>query len=255
MLWVKSGEHRFSITIYIYAPRALIATVNLEAGTVMSEEIGFTIRLRPDLFVENYRRVHVQRRPLVPLLQAAFPFVDPFRYRGLGRPDLDPFASLNADYLEWMHEIGFDQEHGAARRRYRELLRRYVADYEHSLLKTADEICEVYALIDAPDDYEILYIRQAEYQPNPNTLGFDVGNTRYSLINDAILCPLWHPAPPEDFALLAPYYRTLNEHVLFSSAEDARAYLDFYCSRSWSEQGSFACWQIDRFPCEAGAVG
>ena len=68
----------------------------------MSLEAGFTIRLRPDLFVEHFRGVHATRGPLAEILSEAFPFINPFQYRGLGRTEVDALASLEDSYLEWM---------------------------------------------------------------------------------------------------------------------------------------------------------
>ena len=116
------------------------------------------------------------------------------------------------------------------------------------MLETEDEIQEIYALLDTPQDYKILYMRSNDYRHNSTTLGFDVGHATYSIISDAIICPLWHPAPADDYDALLPYYQTLNEHILFNSVSDAKAYHRYYSSRPWSEQGDFECWQIDSWP-------
>src|SRR5262249_42449498 len=60
----------------------------------------------------------------------------------------------------------------------------------------------------------------------------------------------WHPAVPDDFAALLPYYRTLNEHILFDTVHAAESYHRFYRSRLWSESSSFQCWQVDAVPHE-----
>jgi len=214
----------------------------------MSLDVGFTIRRRPELVVEQYRRVQLDRLSIAQQILAAFPFINPACYRGLGRDELDPFASLEDDYIQWMKDHALYQQNTNARTHYRRSLQAYVPDYEDALLETIAEVQQIHALLDNPSEYEILSIRCTAYCPNRTTLGFDVGLLNYSIIGDALVYPMWHPAEPYDFAALLPYYRTLNEHVLFDTVLAAEAYHQFYRSRPWGEQGSFQCWQIDAVP-------
>jgi hypothetical protein len=74
--------------------------------------------------------------------------------------------------------------------------------------------------------------------PQPGVLGYDVGywsGDHFSLINDTLVAPLWHPPQPEDFQELAAHAHELNNHVLFPSASLAAKFRQWYLTKPWAE--------------------
>jgi hypothetical protein len=114
---------------------------------------------------------------------------------------------------------------------------------------------EVLAVVEQPEDYEIVRVLRLDDTLGPETLGFDVaqwGGSSFSLILDTMLAPQWHPAPDQDVPALVPYARQLNGHMLFSTAREARAFHDWYVLQPWAEtegySGAFAVTRVDAVP-------
>lgn len=100
---------------------------------------------------------------------------------------------------------------------------------------------EILALTDDPGEHELVYVSRGTATLDARTLGFDVGywgSDHFSLIADALVTPRWHPAPLTVLNELAVWAATLNEALLFSTAEAAAEYREWYRTQDWAEQES-----------------
>ena len=80
------------------------------------------------------------------------------------------------------------------------------------------------------------------------TLVYDIGwwgGNFYSIVCDSVVTPTWHPPDPADFNALATELRRVNEHVLFATPDDARAFARWYEARRWAESGPFVAVRLE----------
>ena len=95
-------------------------------------------------------------------------------------------------------------------------------------------------------DYEIIWARTANaartvpegfhsigYEPD---LFFSIEHISASC--DSMLFPRWH-GTDEAGSLFLNWFDKLNRHGLFSSPDEAEAFLKYYLSLDWTEQGNF----------------
>jgi hypothetical protein len=89
--------------------------------------------------------------------------------------------------------------------------------------------------------YEVIWLREAGTSGEPpagfESIGFDpsylVGD-HFSASCDCLMFPRWHGTDQEG-TLFLDHFRRLNRHGLFKTAEEATAFIDYYCSFSWTE--------------------
>ncbi len=113
-----------------------------------------------------------------------------------------------------------------------------------------DNARDVYSLLGEPDQWEIIWAADtaARIQPprNLRLLGFEptwfLGD-HFSAICDCMFFPRWH-GTDNDGTLFAAYYNQTNEHGLFDSAEAATAFLQFYRSQDWTEDGDYVIAEV-----------
>ena len=112
------------------------------------------------------------------------------------------------------------------------------------------EAHRVYSLLRNPDWWELIWADNSEMRTDRNgvglTLGFEptwfVGD-RFSAVCDCMCFPRWHGTDREG-KLFTEYYERLNDHALFTSRDEARAFLDFYRSLDWTETGDYVIAEI-----------
>jgi hypothetical protein len=108
-------------------------------------------------------------------------------------------------------------------------------------LPSLDDAVKVHALLDRPEDYELVLLERDLSGPGSSVLGYDVGywaSHHFSLICDTLVMPLWHPPQPEDFGELAELARRLNAHLLFPAAYAAAAFREWYVGKAGAETES-----------------
>lgn len=212
----------------------------------MRQTSGYAILRMPKALVAAYdllMRTHEASElfrllceKLVPLPQTA--------YRGISRFPLQPLASTDAGILRTFEETGCDvRTEYRARRRFLEMLGDNVSegDFDEDLLPDYARVHEVFALLESPEDYEILKLAREPFCNNSDCIGFDVGywgGSHYSIICDSAVRPVWHPPQPDFFAELAHELAPVNEHFLFRTVEDAVRFRSYYRTQDWAETES-----------------
>ena len=136
----------------------------------------------------------------------------------------------------------------------KEFVRAMASHYKNLLLyvdagldKTIAEF-EILSLTDDPSKWEIIRIAKTSRTNKQTTLGYDVGywgGYNFSIIADVCVIPRWHPPIPEDFENVIEALSSLNNYMLFDSAEEAENYRQFYKSKTWAEEGDFCIIQIN----------
>jgi hypothetical protein len=177
------------------------------------------------------------RYDLLRQLREATSLLEVANYRGMGRWPLDPYHSLDPAAIDAFRGAGLDMDSDkAARMKAVELDADSPDDQLFGAYRHASEVA---ALLDAPSKWEVIHVSNAEMQPTPDTVGYDIGwmgsAQKYSLISDSLVAPTWHPPQPEDFEELAKESVRLNDHLLFDAPEDALAFKDYYISKPWAE--------------------
>jgi hypothetical protein len=166
------------------------------------------------------------------------------RYRGISRFPLMPLPSVDPEVLLEFQESGCDvKTDHAARRRFLQMLGDDVpeSDFDEDLLPDYTAARDVFALLDSPNEYEIVQFAREPFLDDAVCLGFDVGywgGDHYSIICDSAVRPLWHPPQPECFEELARELKIVNESFLFPSAECAAAFRSWYRTQYWAETES-----------------
>ena len=204
---------------------------------------GYAIVQRVEFDLEDYMRLSTTQQHLHHLraLRESAPFLDPSRYRGIGRFWLQPFPSLAPAIIEAFADTGVDMSTEAiARRRFRELLgeTQFSPDFDDDLMKTETQAREIFSLLDDASRFELLLLRRGEFDPSARLLGYDIGywgGDHYSLISDSFVAPSWHPPQPDAFQALAEQLRCLNHSLLFPSPEAARSFRSWYRTQDWAE--------------------
>lgn len=212
---------------------------------------GFVLVRKPDRFVDAYDSSEVARKNITFLRQIrnAISFLDPRNYRGIAREPLEPWSSIDEELLKrgapTLMDLGKEQ---AARKMFlkingedrEEWWDNYINgwDYNKSLIIDLGTAKKLYVALNNPEDYEIIEISREIYGSDYDFLGFDVGNWgsgEFSVICDSVLMPRWHPPDPNDLPELAERLRCLNQHVLFSTTEEAEEFRQYYRSKPWAE--------------------
>lgn len=110
--------------------------------------------------------------------------------------------------------------------------------YPRAFLGEHRDAATVLAALSRADAYEIVELCAPPESPL-QPLGFDVGywgGGNFSILCDAALWPIWHPAEPAALPELARQLTELNQHGLFPTAEAANAVAAWYSSQHWAEQ-------------------
>jgi hypothetical protein len=179
----------------------------------------------------SWKRAHYFR--------GAFPAFAPERYRGISRYPLErgesgyPWAEARAEeFIE--RTLGPDPTLVSCIR------------FDAALLPTLDMVLRVRALLERPEEWETIHVARGVDESTERTLGFDVGywgSSHFSLVCDCAVMPTWHPPPPEDHEAVRERLASLNRHVLFDTAAEARAFREWYLDRPWGETEDF----VDQF--------
>lgn len=108
-------------------------------------------------------------------------------------------------------------------------------------MKSHDDAIDVFNLLQAPVEREIIWIRNAESDLSGLTdyplLGYEpsyFGGDWFSAISDCMCFPIWHGTDIEG-ELFEKYHDNLNQYALFNTPETAREYLEYYLSFDWTE--------------------
>ena len=180
----------------------------------------------------NRNQVEIER------LRSAFPAGSAARYRGIER---FPFTEYPERGPGWQ---GSDAQYDDAEAQARALLLSFLGPednttpYPRAFLSDRRDAASVRAALSRPDAYEIIELCTSPESPL-ELLGFDVGywgGGNYSILCDAVLWPIWHPAEPAAAPELARHVAELNEYGLFPTADAARAFVAWYSSQDWAEQ-------------------
>lgn len=187
--------------------------------------------------------------------------IEPARYRGFGRPLLEPLLDDDAELRVWADwERASEQERGAGwygelqtGRGLDDLLEartalREIAGERSAIPRQADSVL-ILDLLPSRTDWEVIGLSRSLGRVS-TTLGYDVGwyaddkyGAFYSILSDSAILPRWHG--PDDDALpeLAEHTRQLNEHVLFPDGATAQEFHRWYRKQPWGEDFGYE----DRF--------
>jgi len=169
-------------------------------------------------------------------------FIDPTKYRGMGRSPLEPY--LGTIIERHRRERGEDVSNLKARKRFAEL----VGADNGPLIPDLETSRNLLPLLDKPDLWEIIGVSQASLEPTAKTLGFDLGwwgSEFYSVIADCAVAPAWHGPPLERLRELARHLGSLNGNVLFPGAVNALEFLSYYERQDWAETDNFVPVRIE----------
>ena len=205
---------------------------------------GYALMRTPDSSLRRYEASSFARDNAAELerLRTALPSVDPTQYRGISR-----------DPLELLPHCSPNEPDDRALTLMRDLVPvdSVSLDPLVHLLPDRASALKVHQLLDQPSHYEIIFVSRAPAASVDDSFGFDVGywgGDHFSLICDVAVAPRWHPPDPRDYAELAEQLRVLNAHALFRTRPDARAFTDYYRSKSWAESefepGEFAIIEV-----------
>ncbi len=216
------------------------------------DRTGFVVLQQPAVALAAYEaRFEAGRRAVWAAFRAALPHLSPECYRGLGRPRILPYPSLDERVIDQFRATGCEMDADArARRRYCEFITAYdqQCGYQRDTpdwLLSPEDACEVWRLLDRPAQWDVIGVSRDQAAPrsaalNPAaaaTMGYDVGwICNYSIISDAMLMPVWHGPESEVWRELAVWGRQLNDQQLFPRPDVAGAYLDWYRTRPWAER-------------------
>lgn len=224
---------------------------------------GFVLLHKPESLLDRYERSDMAQQNAEHLarIRNAVSLIKPSEYRGIAREPLMPWSSIDEELLRTERSVLIDlKKEQRARKRFlqmsgedREQWDFYIDgwDYNKALLADLEMAKGLHAVLNVPGDYEIVEVRRDVCDTDYEFLGFDVGywrNDNFSLICDTIVMPHWHPPSDEVLAESAGRLCSLNEHVLFSTIEEAEAFREYYRSSEWGETenpiGEFCIIQI-----------
>lgn len=109
-----------------------------------------------------------------------------------------------------------------------------------------------HGMLEATDEYELIHARCAgsdePYPEDYEFLGYDVSypvdcGGAFSIICDCMFICRWHGCDDEG-TLFQENFDKLNEHGLFSSFDDAYAYMVKYLNEDWSERGDYSIFEV-----------
>lgn len=212
---------------------------------------GYAIAKKPSVLIPEYDQSLIEKgdQDYLHSLRRATDFFDPASYAGVGRDCLEPLPSLSDEELRTFHGArNILVTEIAAGRRIGELGGDQPDVYDLYLLQRLDHVREVFGLLKAPQDFEVIHISRRSLTWSNATLGFDVGwwATSYSVICDSAVMPTWHGPEPEEHDAVAGQLRAVNEHVLFENPKDAERFRTWYSSQEWAETNGFAVIRVNR---------
>ena len=122
---------------------------------------------------------------------------------------------------------------------------------DDGIIKSYEDAVSAFNLLQSPVEREIIWIRDAESDsselPDYPLLGYDAsysGGDWFSAISDCMCFPIWHGTDIEG-ELFEKYHDKLNQYALFSTAETAREFLEYYLSFDWTEHvGEYAITEV-----------
>ncbi|MHC4103463.1 MAG: hypothetical protein ACYSR9_00880 [Planctomycetota bacterium] len=209
------------------------------------ENQGYLIVLKQDICFTRFESNSYKNRPkgwgdYWDGHRKAFRDFDPKKYRGISREPLKSYFSLDEENFEYLRRNGVDVDSNKeARIQLTNIVPETTIDYcYNSFIANCDDVVEIYKMLDNPTDWEIIHIRQNQFEKNSNTLGFDIGywgGDHFSLIADTIVTPTWHPAPPQNFVEIAGRLSVLNNNLLFDEPSQASQFKEYYISKEWAE--------------------
>ncbi len=204
---------------------------------------GFLIVQDASLIVAAFDAVQIAGGLAEPLrdLRNELSFIEPTKYRGMGRAPLEPYLG---SIIERLRERGEDVSNLTARKRFAE----FVGEDNGPLIPDLETGRKLISLLDKSALWEIIGVSQESLEPTANTLGFDLGwwgSEFYSLIADCAVAPHWHGPPFERLRELAQHLRSLNENVLFPGAANALEFLSYYEGQDWAETDNFVPVRIE----------
>jgi hypothetical protein len=165
------------------------------------------------------------------------------KYRGIDRVPLIAWPSRQFPEETWM-----GREEPEACQTLEDL--ETSAGAQEGFIFSIRDARRVSSLLRYPERWETIWARNSGVEIDRtgvgSTLGFEptwfVGD-RFSAVCDCMCFPKWHGTDKEGL-LFADYYERLNECALFNSAEEAKAFLDFYRSFDWTETGDYVIAEI-----------
>jgi hypothetical protein len=211
---------------------------------------GFVLVRKPDRLMDVYDGSKEARKNITFLRQvrSAVSFLNPRNYRGISRDSLKPWSSIDEALLKkeasTFMDLGREQSarkiflkvNGEDREEWDDYINGW--DYNKSLILDLITAKKLYEDLDNPEDYEIIEISREIYGSDYDSLGFDIGywgSGEFSLICDSVLMPRWHPPDLSDLSELSERLRCLNQHVLFSTTEEAEEFRQYYRYKQWGE--------------------
>lgn len=126
-------------------------------------------------------------------------------------------------------------------------------DGEFYLFLSSEADAELFrGMLEAAEEYELIHARCAgsdePYPEDYEFLGYDVSypvdcGGAFSIICDCMFICRWHGCDDEG-TLFQEDFDKLNENGLFSSFDDAYAYMVKYLNEDWSERGDYSIFEI-----------
>lgn len=224
---------------------------------------GLMLVRKPEKLVTAHEADFIRRggQEYLRSLRNALDFIDPKKYRGIGREPLEPWSKVDEDLFRRGKKTLVDLRiNQAARRKFLDIngedredwdLYDYDGDYNQDLIQELSVAEELRLIVDSPEDFEIIEVARGNFGTRYNFLGFDIGYWGYdhfSLICDSAVMPCWHSPDPECFEELGKQLHCLNEHLLFSKPKDAEKFRKYYRSQPWAEEehpkGQFCVIQV-----------
>jgi hypothetical protein len=221
-------------------------------------DTGYAILCLPHVLLREYEEAVPRQGTETEwrALRRALPHVDPSQYRGTERDIVQAYPGSDQRSIDLWRSQGFDQNEAARVR----MARIIEGDREGLSLDRDDDLFgdrtiaeEVRALLERPDDFEVVLLDRTHTPATAATLGYDVGNwggQYYSIIKDSAVMPVWHGPDIEDLEELAQATKKLNSHCLFDDPNDAREFRTWYESRHWAESDGFLVVRVDQVTAE-----
>jgi hypothetical protein len=201
---------------------------------------AFALMRQPDeleaIFVSS--PFYYRNQVAIESLRSALPSGTAVRYRGIGR---FPFTEYPQRGPGWQGE---DAQYDDAEARARALLLAFLGPedtttpYPRAFLSDHRNAATVRAALSRSGAYEIIELCTPPESPL-QLLGFDIGywgGGNFSILCDAALWPIWHPAEPAALPELAGHVAELNQYGLFPTADAATAFASWYSNQDWAEQ-------------------
>lgn len=237
------AERRWHALVWAQGRQNSGSPVSVDSPPDPDQRAGYLVLLRAEHALERWRdevvacsRDPVKFQDYVAVLRRMQPGLAEPRYGGIQRYPLE------------RGEAGPSRT-GADLRAARRMLELYGPDptvswkqppwFDPDLIDDPVHAREILALTDDPREHELAYVVRGTASPDARTLGFDVGywgSDHFSLIADVFVMPQWHPAPLTVLDVLAVWAARLNSRLLFTTAQAAAEYREWYRAQDWAEQ-------------------